>query len=134
MAAIRWKTAWRLTAVVGVAFVMAGAAAGYVDVATHFRFEFISDDYGFFGLALVLGVLLSFAGLIGIARDLDQPARIKTEGLDFAFPWVVVLVGYPIDGLNVHGAAPVVLMLVVPATILSLTLLLIGKRSQRSSP
>ncbi len=100
-----------------------GAAAEYVDVATHFKFEFISDDYEFFGLALLLGVFLSFAGLIGWARHLDRPARVKAAGAVFAFPWVAVLLGYPINGINVHGAAPIVLMLVLPATILSVVLL-----------
>lgn len=134
MAATRWKTVWRSIALVGVALVVTGAAAEYVDVATHFRFEFISDDYEIFGLALLLGVLLSFAGLIGWGRDLDRPARMKTAALVFAFPWVAVLVGYPIDGLNVHGAAPMVLMLIVPATVLSIILLLMGDVRNRSSP
>jgi hypothetical protein len=133
MAEIQWKTVWRLAALVGVALVVTGAAAEYVDVATHFRFDFISDDYGVFGLALLLGVLLSFTGLIGWARHLDRPARMKMAGLVFAFPWVAVLVGYPIDGLNVHGAAPMVLMLVIPATILSIILLLMRSVRERKS-
>ncbi len=130
MTAIRWKAVWKVTALVGVALVVTGAAAEYVDVATHFRFEFISDDYEFFGLALLVGVFLSFAGLIGWARHLDRPARVKAAGAVFAFPWVAVLLGYPIDGINVHGAAPIVLMLVIPATILSVVLLLMTKLRQ----
>lgn len=112
MTALRWKAVWKVTALVGFALVVTGAAAEYVDVATHFKFEFISDDYELFSLALLLGVFLSFAGLIGWARHLDRPARVKAAGAVFAFPWVAVLLGYPIDGINVHGAAPIVLMLV----------------------
>ena len=130
MTAIKWKAVWKVTASVGVALVVTGAAAEYVDVATHFKFEFISDDYEFFGLALLVGVFLSFAGLIGWARHLDRPARVKAAGAVFAFPWVAVLLGYPIDGINVHGAAPIVLMLVIPATILSVVLLLMTKLRQ----
>jgi hypothetical protein len=52
-------------------------------------------------------------------------------GLVFAFPWIAVLLGYPIDGINVHGAAPLVLMLIAPASILSIVLLLI-RRQDRS--
>ena len=69
----------------------------------------------------------SDAGLIGWARHLDRPARVQAAGAVFAFPWVAVLLGYPIDGINVHGAAPIVLMLVLPATILSVVLLLMTK-------
>jgi hypothetical protein len=112
-------------AVVGIGLIVIGAAAGYVDVGTRFKFEFISDYYEVFGLALLVGTLLSFIGLIGWARHLERQYRVRMAGLVFAFPWIAVLLGYPIDGINVHGAAPIVLMLIIPATVLSVVLLLI---------
>jgi hypothetical protein len=32
------------------------------------------------------------------------------------------LIGYPIAGINFHGAAALVMMLIVPATVLAVTL------------
>jgi hypothetical protein len=127
----RAKAIWRVVAIAGIGFVTIGAAAGYVDIATRFRFEFISDDFEIFILALLVGTLISFIGLTGWARYLDRQSRVRMAGLVFAFPWIAVLLGYPIDGINVHGAAPLVLMLVAPASILSLVLLLI-RRQDRS--
>jgi hypothetical protein len=45
----------------------------------------------------------------------------------FAAPWMVCLLGYPIAGFNVHGPAPLVLFLVIPASILAVVLLLMRK-------
>lgn len=126
MIAKRWKAVWKLTALTGFALIVTSVAAEYVDVATHFKFEFISDHYGFFGVALLTGILLSFVGVIGWARYLDRSACLATAGAVFALPCIAVLVGYPINGINVHFAAPTVLMLVLPAAILSVILLLMS--------
>jgi hypothetical protein len=40
----------------------------------------------------------------------------------FASPWIVGILGYPIDGFNIHGPSALLLLLIVPASILALVL------------
>jgi NO-binding membrane sensor protein with MHYT domain len=111
---------YRATAIVGTCLIGIGIAAGYIDVATHFRFQFISDQFSIFLLALLIGALASFVGLIGWAKQLPRGGRSHMARLVFVSPWVVGLLGYGIDGLNIHGPSALVLLLIVPASVLAL--------------
>jgi hypothetical protein len=46
---------WAIGILVGVVLIVIGVGAGYVDVATHFRFDFLSNHFGWFILALLVG-------------------------------------------------------------------------------
>lgn len=114
------KTAWKVLSLVGLVFVLVGASAGYIDIATNFRFEWISDQFAYFILSLLVGTIAVFIGSIGWARFLDRPSRVRMAVLAFSTPWIIGLLGYPIAGFNVHGPAPLVLLLVgVNPTLLS---------------
>lgn len=121
------KKAWKAVSLAGIVLTTIGASAGYIDIATGFRFEALSDHFEFLTLCLLVGAVIAFTGLIGWARHLKRPSRFRMAGWVFAFPWILCLLGYPIAGFNVHGPAPLVLLLIIPATILAVLLLLIRK-------
>lgn len=96
---------WRNTVAAGVCLILIGIGAGYLDVATQFRFDFISRYFDVFSFAALAGVLLAFVGCIGWSRHLKKRQKILLAVAAFIFPWMVLLVGYPIGGINMHGAA-----------------------------
>jgi hypothetical protein len=103
----------------GIVLIAFGISAGYIDVATHFRFEFTSDDFEVFILALLVGIVLSFVGLIGWAAQPGVRGRGLTVGLVLIAPWIAVLVGSPVGGTNIHGPAALVMLLILPSTVLA---------------
>ena len=113
---------WKTISLLGVALTAVGISAEYIDVATHFRFEFISDDFDVFTLSLLVGTVLSFIGFIGWSAQPGARRRGLTAGLILIAPWIVLLVGSPIGGTNIHGPAALVFLLILPATILALVL------------
>jgi hypothetical protein len=40
----------------------------------------------------------------------------------FLAPWAILLLGYPIEGVNIHGYSAFAIMLIFPATLLSVVL------------
>ena len=113
---------WKTISLLGVALTAVGISAEYIDVATHFRFEFISDDFDVFTLSLLVGTVLSFIGFIGWSAQPGARRRGLTAGLILIAPWIVLLVGSAIGGTNIHGPAALVFLLILPATILALVL------------
>jgi hypothetical protein len=113
---------WKTISLLGVALTAVGISAEYIDVATHFRFEFISNDFEVFTLALLAGTVLCFVGFIGWSVQPGTQRRGLTAGLILIAPWIVLLVGSPIGGTNIHGPAALVFLLILPATILALVL------------
>lgn len=113
---------WKSLAVIGTCLIIIGIGAGYVDVATHLRFDFLSDHFDVFLCALLLGVVLAFVGIVGFAKRKTRGRKGGLAALTFAFPWILGAIGYPIDGFNVHGPSALVLLLIIPASILALTL------------
>ena len=115
---------WKAIAIVGICLIVVGIAAGYLDLATHSRFEFLSDHFSIFLIAPLIGVAASSAGLIGWARRLKRKARARMAALVFVSPWIAGLLCYPIAGDNIHGPFALVILLVIPASILALVLFL----------
>jgi hypothetical protein len=113
---------WRGISLVGASLIAVGIGAFYVDEATRFHFEFISDYSNVFGLLVVVGLILSFIGCIGWATQLRKRNLVQLVFLVLLVPWLALLIGYPIAGINFHGAAALVMMLIVPATVLAVTL------------
>jgi hypothetical protein len=117
---------WRLAALVGVFLITLGTAAFYIDVAAHFRFDFIEHHYGEFGICILSGVILCFIGCIGWARLCSKQYRAMMAALVFIAPIAALLVGSPIGGTNIHGPSAITMMLIIPATILAVILLIMA--------
>jgi len=117
---------WKVASIFGASLIAVGVTAGYVDVATHFEFPFLSNDFEAFIVAMLVGVFLVFVGVIGWAKHLKPRARARFAGIVFAAPWIALLVGYPIAGNNIHGPGAILLVMIVPATILALVLLIMA--------
>jgi len=117
---------WKAGAIVGATLTLTAVAAGYVDVATHFRFNFLSDYFGTLLLAGLIGVVMSSVGLVGWARRMGRGSKARMAGLVFISPWIVFLLGYPIAGDNVHGPAMLVVVLMIPAIVLAVILLIMA--------
>lgn len=110
-----------------------GIGAGYLDSSPHFDFEIISDNFDVLGVGYGIGALVSFICLTGWSRHLERRLQLRMAAMVFAAPWLTLLVCYPIDGVNYHGGAALVLVLIVPASILSV-ILLIMSTIQKESP
>jgi len=117
----------KLLTIAGACLIIVGIGGGYVDVATRFRFDFISRYFYLFLLALIAGVALSFVGLIGWAKRANARGRSRMAATVFAFPLALAALGYPIDGADIHGPFGLVFVLTLPACILALVLLSIGR-------
>lgn len=103
-----------------------GTAAFYIDVAQHFRFDFIEHHYDAFSYCILIGVVFSFIGCVGWARLCSKHHRAMMAGLVFIAPFAALLVGSPIGGTNIHGPSAITMMLIIPATILAVTLLIMA--------
>ena len=126
-------TTWKAGSIVGTSLVIVGIAAGYLDIATHFAFSFISDKFDAFLLSIAIGLLLAFICLIGWATHLGRPARAYLALVVFAAPWLAVAAGYSIAGTNIHGPAALVMYLVGPvAILLALVLLIMAAAGRRA--
>ncbi len=113
---------WKSTALLGLVALLVGIGAFFLDLASRFRFDFIEDHYDAFALAAIFRVLTASIGLIGWAGRLRKTQRNSLLGVVIAFPVAVALVGYLIDGLNVHGTAGAVLCLFFASIILGIVL------------
>ncbi|MCU1249525.1 MAG: hypothetical protein JWQ49_2554 [Edaphobacter sp.] len=122
---------WRAISVVGASLITVGIGAFYIDDATRFHFEFISDYSEVFGLLGMIGLLLSFIGCIGWATQLRKRNLVQLVFLVLLAPWLALLIGYPIAGINYHGAAAFVMMLIVPAAILAFVLSIMAAMKPR---
>jgi hypothetical protein len=116
---------------VGASLIAVGIGAFYVDDVTRFHFEFISDYSSVFGLLVTVGLFLSFIGCIGWATQLRKRNLVQLVFLVLLVPWLTLLIGYPIAGINVHGSAALVMMLIVPATILAFILSIMAAMKPR---
>ena len=117
---------WRAAIIVGVGLIVLGMGAGYVDEATDSEFHFISRNVGYFLLAVVLGVALSFVAIIGWAKQFVPKTQLRTAGVVFVAPLVAALVGYRIDGLSIHSTSGLLLLIILVALLLALVLVMMA--------
>jgi len=122
MAAQPVPSAWRVIALLGIALIVIGIGAAYLCDTTRFDFEFISDHFDLFSLGILVGIVLSFIGLIAWAKQLARQGRALMAVLVFLSPWLIMLLAYPIAGANMHGGAGLVGVLTIPASILAIVL------------
>jgi hypothetical protein len=125
---------WRLTALAGVFLIALGTAAFYIDVAVHFRFDFIEQHYDVFGICILGGVVFAFIGCIGWARLCSKQHRATMAALVFIAPFAALLLGSPIGGTNIHGPSAISMMLTIPATVLAVILLIMAAFGSREAP
>jgi uncharacterized protein with PQ loop repeat len=82
-------------------------------------------------MGAVLGVPLAFIGLIGWAKQLGKKERVQMAASVFFAPWLLLFPGYLIDGMNVHGSAGPVILLMFIAAILAVVLLVMSAAANR---
>jgi hypothetical protein len=76
---------------------------------------------------MLIGEVLAFVSVIGWVKKFGASTRLRTAGVVFVAPWAIALIGYSIDGFNVHGPSALLLYLVMPvAVILSIALLIMA--------
>ena len=118
---------WTVGIIIGIILIVTGVGAGYVDVATDFKFDFLSRHFGWFILALLLGIVLSFGAVIGWAKQFAAGTRRRTAGVVFVAPVVAALALNSVQGFNVHGPSVFLFYLVMPAAwLLALVLLIMA--------
>ena len=121
----------RIITTLGIFCVVVGVAWGFVDVGTHFRFQFFTDYAGLFLITLAVGILLSVCGALAWTRHFDRRKRLKVAGWVF-FAGVLAMLVAP-D--NVHGPGMLLVLAAVCACILSIVLAVIAVASHtRSTP
>jgi drug/metabolite transporter (DMT)-like permease len=107
----------KLITTFGVVCVVVGVSWDFIDVWTHFRFDFLSDHFELFLAALGVGIVLSMGGAIAWARRFDRPKKFRVAGGIFLIGAVALMVAPK----NVHGPG----MLLVFASFWTLTLSLV---------
>ena len=115
---------WKATALFGIFLVTIGIAYFFFDEAT-------TDWYGsslldIFGMGAVIGVPITFIGLIGWAKQVGKKARLQMAAAIFFAPWLLLFPGYLIDGMNMHGSAAPVMLLILLGTMLAVVLLIMA--------
>ena len=99
----RAKEVWKILAITGICLPVVGLGAVGLDFVTRGRFEFISDHYEIFLLAIPIGVALLLVSLIGWATVLGKTGRTRIAFFTLVVPIAVILIGYALGGTNVHG-------------------------------
>jgi hypothetical protein len=123
---------WKAIAIAGTCLLAVGIGAGYLDDLTHYEFEFISNHYDdIIGPIGFIGLLLAFVGCIGWATYLGRQNRRRMALTVFIAPWAILLLGYPISGINIHGYSALVMLLIFPATLLGIVLGIMAVRKPR---
>jgi hypothetical protein len=107
----------KLLTTFGVVCVIVGVSWGFVDVWTHFRFQFFTDYYELFLATLVVGIVLSMGGAIAWTRHFNRPNKFRVAGVIF----VIGAVAFMVVPNNVHGPG----MLLGFASIFTLILSLV---------
>lgn len=117
---------WRLVTLLGAILTTFGVAAFYVDVAAHFKFDVIEQHYTVFGVCILLGTVIVFVGCIGWAKLRNSKIRAIMAAAVFVTPLFALLIGAPVDGINMHGPSAITMMLVLPYSALALILLIMA--------
>jgi hypothetical protein len=134
MTTTSWQpTKWKLLSLWSGFLVCLCVAAGYFDDFTHFRFEFIEHYYNVIGVAGLIGAIVCVISLIGWAKHLGRRGRTRLALCVLLWPWAMCLIGYPIEGINPHGAAAPLLISIVPVSILSMIFFAMAAAAKRDS-
>jgi hypothetical protein len=89
----------KLLTTLGLVCVLVGVSWGFVDVWTHFRFQFFTYHSGLFLATLAVGIVLSISGAITWTRHFDRLKKFRVAGVIF----VIGAVAFMVVPNNVHG-------------------------------
>jgi hypothetical protein len=56
---------WQVSSIAGISLIATGVGAGYVDVASHFEFELLSNHLGIFLIAALPGTFFHWPDRLG---------------------------------------------------------------------
>jgi hypothetical protein len=87
----------------------------------------------FWGPMVPLGLLFAFVGCIGWATYISRQSVRQMAWTASLAPWFVLLLGYPLEGFNVHGYSAILMLLILPATLLSIVLGIMAVRKAEAS-
>jgi hypothetical protein len=94
--------------------------------------ELPSAYFDYFGMGILVGILLTFVGLVGWAKQLGKQKRQQFAAFAFFTPWLGLILGYLDDGLNLHGSAVLVISLILLGTILAIILLIMAAAANQN--
>lgn len=117
---------WRSVTLLGACLILMGLTAFYLDVAVDFKSEVIQHHYDGFGSCILLGVLAAFVGCIAWARSSSRKHKTIMAASVFVAPLLALLIGSPVDGINVHGPSAITIMLMLPASVLAVVLVIMA--------
>jgi hypothetical protein len=123
---------WRAVAISGIGLLAIGLGAFGVDFLTMGHFDFIAAHSLLFLIAIGIGVVSLFVGLIGWAKQLRRQRRAMMGGFLFVAPVAICLLASLIGGTNVHGPFYLFLLPMSPVSLLGLALLLMSAAPPRS--
>lgn len=119
------STGWKPVTLSSTVAVSLCLAFGYIGVGSHFTFD-LTNYYGTVFVVGAVAAVCACIGVIGWARHLGRGARVSLAIAVLVWPWTILLIGYPLAGTNIHGPAAPVLILIWPASILSLVLFIMA--------
>jgi len=121
----RDASVWKALALSGAVCLFIGFGALLVDYRVYGGVDFIDQHIGIFQLAILIGMLALFVGLIGWAKCLDRYARIRMGIFLLLAPICVCILGSLIGGTNVHGPFFLIFLPMFPISVMGLVLLIV---------
>lgn len=115
---------WRAVALGGLGLNVIGIGGLCIDYIAVGGVEFVDEHIQFFLLAILLGALALYVGLIGWAKSLDRPGRVTMGAALFIAPIAVCLLASMTVGTNVHGPFFLIFLPLLPISVIGLVLLL----------
>jgi hypothetical protein len=107
-------------------------ALAVVDLSSHFRFsvgDYIEDTL----VLIPVGLLLCFIGSIGWAIRVTKSQAASVGSGAFAYACGVILIGYVVDGMNIHGSGGLAMLLSLPMFLLALILWALAMFKRRTN-
>jgi hypothetical protein len=113
--------------IAGVCLLVLSFSACYVSLGIHFALEFLDQQFGNFVIGILVGWVFTFIGFLRWATTVSRAKQLQWSQAAFVAPFIAGLVGFMIDGGNVHGSAPIT-FLTFPALLLALVLVIMSDR------
>lgn len=85
-----------------------------------------------FGVCILLGTVIVSVGCIGWAKLKNSKVRATMAASVFAAPLLALLIGGPVDGINIHGPSAITMMLLLPFSALAFILLIMAAVGRRT--
>ena len=125
------KEIWKALAIAGMSALVIGLVAFSLDAATMGNFDFISDHYEVFLLAILVGAGLLLVSLIGWAAALGKAGRRRIAFFTLTVPLGVILIAGVIGGTNVHGPFYLFLLPLAPLILVGFVVAIMAANTRR---